>query len=92
MPQQLIPVTILFVAALLIAGTTRLRTALADRRDRRQRAEAAELDRLTGYFRKIKPENAGPAIMRGKDGRVDVFRGLRRYAPSGKRRRGGRVR
>lgn len=78
-------------AALLVLTAVNLGARGAQRR-RRAEAEARDQERLVKYFREIKPDGVSPAIVRDADGRVDVFRGLRRYAPTGKRRRGARVR
>lgn len=89
---KLLPLLILAFAAVLLAGARSARAALADRRERRALAEQAEYLRMTGWIKKIRPEDAGPAITRDKQGRVNVFLGLRRYVPTGKYRRGERVR
>lgn len=90
MPAQLMPLVILAFAAAMIASVRSLRSALAGRRVRREVAEAAEYARITGWIAKIRPEDAGPAITRDKHGRVDLFKGLRRYAPGGRRTRRSR--
>lgn len=91
MPPQLVPLAILLVTSFLIVAVRRGRTALAGRRERRAAAEAAEYARIIGWIKVIRPENTGPAITRGKDGRVEVFRGLRRYAGGRRTRRGRKV-
>lgn len=77
-------------AVLLAALALTVPGRVSARRARRVAAEAAEYARITGWITKIRPKNAGPAITRDEHGRVDLFRGLRRYAPSGRRTRRGR--
>lgn len=92
MDVRLSPLLILLIGSLMIASLRRARTVLAGRRERRAKAEAAELARMTGYLKKIRPDSAGPAITRDRRGRVELFRGLRRYANKGaKRRRGAKI-
>lgn len=90
MPNQLIPMLFLASATFLIVGIRRARLALAGRRDRRQAAEAREYARIIGWMKKIRPDGAGPAIQRDEHGNVELFRGLRRYARTGRRTRRSR--
>lgn len=89
-PNQLMPMVILASATFVIVGIRRARLALADRRDRRQAAEAREYARITGWVEKIRPEGAGPAIQRDKQGNLVLFAGLRRYARAGRKSRRNR--
>jgi hypothetical protein len=90
MPNQLMPLTILFVTAFLIVAARRARVVLADRRERRAAAEAAEYARMTGWIKKLSTENVGPAVTRDEHGNLVFFKGLRRYASTGRRTRRGR--
>lgn len=84
------PLVILLVGSVLGTGMRRAHLALAGRRERRVKAEAAEYARITGWITKIRPHDAGPAITRGENGEIDLFRGLRRYSRSRRRMRRGR--
>lgn len=87
---RLTPVLTLFTAAVMITSLRRARVALAGRRMRRAKAEAAEYKRMTGWVSKIRPDGAGPAISRDKEGNVVLFAGLRRYRRSTRRTRKSR--
>jgi hypothetical protein len=88
--DRLMPLLIVFAAAFMVVALRRARVALADRRVEREKAEARELARMTGYIKKIRPGGAGPAIQRDRHGNVDLFAGLRRYRRSGRKTRRSR--
>ena len=81
---------VLFATAWLVILALTLPVLIGNRRARRAAAEEAEYARITGWITEIRPAKAGPAITRDKNGQVDLFRGLRRYAPSGRRTRRSR--
>jgi hypothetical protein len=89
-PFRLAPLLMLFTVALLVVFARRLRLTLTERRDRRLAAEAREYERMTGWVSKIRPDGAGPAITRDRHGRVELFKGLRRYSRKGPRGRKSR--
>lgn len=74
---RLMPMLILLAASAAFVGMRRLGVALEQRRARRAAAEAREYARMTGWIKKVKPVNAGPAITRDEQGNVVLFKGLR---------------